>query len=182
MGFLPLAVWAVVQSHPPEALQSAFEWFGNYSLPLYCVHLTVLVWVSELFGLAAGSDFVVVLAHGTTFGTQLCELPLKVGEIREETLNFFPRIWPPERRGKADESQGQGNHHAPTGKRQAEEPPGCLVAADALLCLDALDEAAAGRKLARDAAFGGAEPPFPFDSRMIDAETGVPEEAQCGQH
>lgn len=53
MGFLPLAVWAVAQSHPPEALQPAFEWFGNYSLPLYCVHLTILVWVSELFGRAA---------------------------------------------------------------------------------------------------------------------------------
>ena len=61
MGFLPLAVWAVVQSHPPTALQSAFEWFGNYSLPLYCVHLTVLVWISELFGRA---DWVQVMAVG----------------------------------------------------------------------------------------------------------------------
>lgn len=53
MGFLPLAVWAVAQSRPPKALKPAFEWFGNYSLPLYCVHLTVLVWISELLGRAA---------------------------------------------------------------------------------------------------------------------------------
>lgn len=50
MAFLPPAVWAVAHSHPPKALQPAFAWFGNYSLPLYCVHLTVLVWISEIFG------------------------------------------------------------------------------------------------------------------------------------
>lgn len=48
--FLPLVLWAVVLCRPPAALKSAFEWFGNYSLPLYCVHLTVLVWISELLG------------------------------------------------------------------------------------------------------------------------------------
>lgn len=52
MGFLPLIVWAVAQSRPPKVLQPACEWFGNYSLPLYCVHLTILVWTSEVFGRA----------------------------------------------------------------------------------------------------------------------------------
>lgn len=48
--FLPVVLWAVVLCRPPQALRPAFEWFGNYSLPLYCVHLTVLVWISELLG------------------------------------------------------------------------------------------------------------------------------------
>ncbi|MEN9683108.1 MAG: hypothetical protein RLZZ427_859 [Pseudomonadota bacterium] len=60
--FLPLALWAVVQTRPPQALQPAFEWFGNYSLPLYCVHLTVLVWISEVFGRAAWVQAVAIAA------------------------------------------------------------------------------------------------------------------------
>lgn len=52
MLFLPLALWSAVQSRPPLALKPAMEWLGTFSLPLYCVHLTVLVWVSELWGLS----------------------------------------------------------------------------------------------------------------------------------
>ncbi|MFM6831558.1 MAG: acyltransferase family protein [Novosphingobium sp.] len=60
MVFLPLVVWAVAQSRPPKALQPACEWLGTYSLPLYCVHLTILVWVSELLGRAEWVRFVAV--------------------------------------------------------------------------------------------------------------------------
>ncbi len=62
IGFLPLAVWAVAQSHPPKVLQPAFEWFGNYSLPLYCVHLTVLAWISGLLGRALWVQVLAVAA------------------------------------------------------------------------------------------------------------------------
>ncbi|MDE2563667.1 MAG: acyltransferase [Sphingomonadales bacterium] len=51
--FLPVTLWAAVLCSPPQEIRPALEWFGNYSLPLYCVHLTVLVWVSELLGRAA---------------------------------------------------------------------------------------------------------------------------------
>ena len=50
--FLPVVLLQVVRCRPPQMLKPAFEWFGNYSLPLYCVHLTVLVWVSEILGRA----------------------------------------------------------------------------------------------------------------------------------
>ena len=50
--FLPLAVWLVAMSQPPQGLNRPMEWLGSYSLPLYCVHLTVLVSVAELFGRA----------------------------------------------------------------------------------------------------------------------------------
>ncbi|MFX6857663.1 hypothetical protein ABTH71_20185, partial [Acinetobacter baumannii] len=53
MPFLPLAMWCVALCKPPQALMPALEWLGTYSLPLYCVHLTVLVSASELFGRAA---------------------------------------------------------------------------------------------------------------------------------
>jgi peptidoglycan/LPS O-acetylase OafA/YrhL len=49
--FLPPAMWLIAMAQPPQALRPAMEWLGNFSLPLYCVHLTVLVWVSEIFGL-----------------------------------------------------------------------------------------------------------------------------------
>lgn len=62
IGFLPLAVWVVAQSHPPKALQPASEWFGNYSLPLYCVHLTVLAWMSGVFGRAGWVQVMAVVA------------------------------------------------------------------------------------------------------------------------
>lgn len=51
--FLPVAMWGVAQCKPPQAVMPALEWLGTYSLPLYCVHLTVLVSVSELFGRSA---------------------------------------------------------------------------------------------------------------------------------
>lgn len=50
MAYLPLMMWAVAMAQPPQALRPAMDWLGNFSLPLYCVHLTVLVWMSELFG------------------------------------------------------------------------------------------------------------------------------------
>ncbi|MCP5386927.1 MAG: acyltransferase [Novosphingobium sp.] len=60
MAFLPLSVWLVAQSRVPRAVAPVLEWFGNYSLPLYCVHLTVLVWVSELMGLGQTARVVAV--------------------------------------------------------------------------------------------------------------------------
>lgn len=50
MLFLPLVMWLVAMSQPPKALQAPMEWLGTFSLPLYCVHLTVLVWISEVLG------------------------------------------------------------------------------------------------------------------------------------
>jgi peptidoglycan/LPS O-acetylase OafA/YrhL len=50
--FLPLMMWAVAMSAPPTGMRPVMEWLGNFSLPLYCVHLTVLVWMSELLGRA----------------------------------------------------------------------------------------------------------------------------------
>lgn len=47
---LPPAMWLIAMAQPPQGLKAPMEWLGNYSLPLYCVHLTVLVWISELFG------------------------------------------------------------------------------------------------------------------------------------
>lgn len=47
---LPISLWFVVMCRPPQALAPAMEWLGNFSLPLYCVHLTILVWLSELLG------------------------------------------------------------------------------------------------------------------------------------
>ena len=49
--FLPVTMWCVVMCRPPARAMSAMDWLGTFSLPLYCVHLTVLVWVSELLGL-----------------------------------------------------------------------------------------------------------------------------------
>lgn len=48
MLFLPLMMWLVAMSQPPASLKQPMEWLGNYSLPLYCVHLTVLVWTKEI--------------------------------------------------------------------------------------------------------------------------------------
>lgn len=62
IGFLPLMLWAAVLCHPPQAVKPALEWLGNFSLPLYCVHLTVLVWVSELLGHAVWVRFVAIAA------------------------------------------------------------------------------------------------------------------------
>jgi peptidoglycan/LPS O-acetylase OafA/YrhL len=48
--FLPVMMWSVAMCRPPARLMPAMDWFGTYSLPLYCVHLTILVWISELLG------------------------------------------------------------------------------------------------------------------------------------
>lgn len=47
---LPPAMWLIAMAQPPQQLKGPMEWLGNFSLPLYCVHLTVLVWISEVFG------------------------------------------------------------------------------------------------------------------------------------
>lgn len=47
---LPPATWLIAMAQPPQSLRAPMEWLGNFSLPLYCVHLTVLVWISEVFG------------------------------------------------------------------------------------------------------------------------------------
>ncbi|WP_374531295.1 acyltransferase family protein [Novosphingobium sp.] len=60
--FLPAAAWLVAMSQPPKAMGPALEWLGSYSLPLYCVHLTVLVSVSELLGRAGCVQAVAVVA------------------------------------------------------------------------------------------------------------------------
>lgn len=46
--FLPLAMWAVAMTSVPDWLAPRLDWLGAFSLPLYCVHLTVLVAVSTL--------------------------------------------------------------------------------------------------------------------------------------
>lgn len=48
IGFLPLAMWVVAMSTVPLWLAPRLDWLGAFSLPLYCVHLTVLVAVSTL--------------------------------------------------------------------------------------------------------------------------------------
>lgn len=53
MVVLPPSLWLIAMAQPPQALRRPMEWLGNFSLPLYCVHLTVLVWMSELFGRSA---------------------------------------------------------------------------------------------------------------------------------
>lgn len=50
MAFMPVMMWLVAMAQPPQGLKGPMEWLGNFSLPLYCVHLTVLVWMSELLG------------------------------------------------------------------------------------------------------------------------------------
>ena len=62
MLFLPLMMWIVAMSQPPQSLKKPLEWLGNYSLPLYCVHLTVLVWTKELA--ASNSTQIAALAVG----------------------------------------------------------------------------------------------------------------------
>lgn len=47
---LPPSMWLIAMAQPPQPLRAPMEWLGNFSLPLYCVHLTVLVWISEVFG------------------------------------------------------------------------------------------------------------------------------------
>jgi peptidoglycan/LPS O-acetylase OafA/YrhL len=69
MVFLPLMMWNVVLCRPPARLMPAMDWLGNYSLPLYCVHLTVIVWVSEVLGLdlwvrAVAIGTALVVAYG----------------------------------------------------------------------------------------------------------------------
>lgn len=58
--FLPTVMWLVAMSQPPQTMKAPMEWLGNYSLPLYCVHLTILVWVSEALGRDGWVRFVAV--------------------------------------------------------------------------------------------------------------------------
>ncbi|MBC2651677.1 acyltransferase family protein [Novosphingobium aerophilum] len=60
--FLPVAMWGVAMCRPPQALMPALEWLGTFSLPLYCVHLTVLVSMSELFGRGIGVKYGAIAA------------------------------------------------------------------------------------------------------------------------
>ncbi len=62
MLFLPAVMWLVAMSHPPQGMKAPMEWLGTFSLPLYCVHLTVLVWMSEVLGLASWVRFAAVAA------------------------------------------------------------------------------------------------------------------------
>jgi len=55
IAFLPVMMWLVAMAQPPQAMKAPMEWLGNYSLPLYCVHLTVLVWTKELAGSNSGA-------------------------------------------------------------------------------------------------------------------------------
>jgi peptidoglycan/LPS O-acetylase OafA/YrhL len=48
LAFLPLAMWLVALTRVPDWLAPPLDWLGAFSLPLYCVHLTVLVAVSTL--------------------------------------------------------------------------------------------------------------------------------------
>jgi peptidoglycan/LPS O-acetylase OafA/YrhL len=50
IAVLPPTMWLIAMAQPPQPLRAPMEWLGNFSLPLYCVHLTVLVWISELLG------------------------------------------------------------------------------------------------------------------------------------
>lgn len=65
IGFLPVAMWLVVMAPVPQWLAPKLDWLGAFSLPLYCVHLTVLVAVStlghglEMQGLAVAASFAV---------------------------------------------------------------------------------------------------------------------------
>jgi peptidoglycan/LPS O-acetylase OafA/YrhL len=62
MALLPPTLWLIAMAQPPQRLRGPMEWLGNYSLPLYCVHLTVLVWTKELLGSNSGQ--VAALAVG----------------------------------------------------------------------------------------------------------------------
>ena len=55
MLFLPIMMWLTALCRPPEYLKAPMEWLGTFSLPLYCVHLTVLVWTKELAGNSSGA-------------------------------------------------------------------------------------------------------------------------------
>jgi peptidoglycan/LPS O-acetylase OafA/YrhL len=45
---LPLTMWLAAMAREPQTVAPALDWLGAFSLPLYCVHLTVLVAVSGL--------------------------------------------------------------------------------------------------------------------------------------
>jgi len=45
---LPLTMWLAAMARVPQTVAPALDWLGAFSLPLYCVHLTVLVAVSGL--------------------------------------------------------------------------------------------------------------------------------------
>ena len=62
IAFLPLATWLVAQTTIPTWLAPALDWLGAFSLPLYCVHLTILVGVSELAGRGKGAMLLAIAA------------------------------------------------------------------------------------------------------------------------
>ena len=62
IAVLPPTLWLIAMAQPPQALRRPMEWLGNFSLPLYCVHLTVLVWMSEVFGTSFAVGAAAVLA------------------------------------------------------------------------------------------------------------------------
>lgn len=83
---LPLSLWCIVMCRPPQALSPAMEWLGNFSLPLYCVHLTILVWISELLGkdvwvrvlaVAAAMVLAYVFSRLISFGAKPTEVKVK---------------------------------------------------------------------------------------------------------
>lgn len=41
--FLPAVMWLAAMSRPPQWIMPKLDWLGAFSLPLYCVHLTILV-------------------------------------------------------------------------------------------------------------------------------------------
>ncbi|HEY6869086.1 MAG TPA: acyltransferase [Novosphingobium sp.] len=64
VAILPLATWLVAQTSIPAWLAPRLDWLGAFSLPLYCVHLTVLVSVSELFGRGVGPMLLAIASSG----------------------------------------------------------------------------------------------------------------------
>ena len=62
MLFLPVAMWTVAMCRPSQSLAPVMEWLGTYSLPLYCVHLTVIVWVCEFLGLSTPAKIAAIAA------------------------------------------------------------------------------------------------------------------------
>ena len=62
IAILPLTTWLAAQTTIPAWLAPRLDWLGAFSLPLYCVHLTVLVGVSELAGRSKGAMALAVAA------------------------------------------------------------------------------------------------------------------------
>src|SRR5665213_577835 len=75
-----------------------------------------------------------------------------------------------------DGGQPQRYQHVPAGERKAEEAPGDFVAAHDADVVQPLEDVACGAKLVdRPGAVDRPLPPLPFDARMLDRETAIPE-------